>query len=94
VTGYVLSRRARSDLVEIWNYTTDRWGVEQARRYAEILRGAMDANNPQLGRACDQVRPGYRKYAAGSHLLFYRLTPLDVHVVRILHRRMDAYRHL
>ena len=48
-----------------------------------------------IGRACDEVRPGYRKHAVGSHTLYYRIASADViDVVRILHQRMDVDRHL
>jgi len=52
-------------------------------------------DNPMIGRACDEVRPGYRKHAVGSHTLYYRIASADViDVVRILHQRMDVDRHL
>ena len=38
---------------------------------------------------------GYRKAAAGSHILFFRVTDAGLlDVVRILHQRMDISRHL
>jgi toxin ParE1/3/4 len=40
------------------------------------------------------VRPDYRKYPSGSHVLFYRLTDDGIDVVRILHERMDYERHI
>ena len=52
-------------------------------------------DNPMIGRACDEVRPGYRKHAVGSHTLYDRMASADViDVVRILHQRMDVDRHL
>jgi toxin ParE1/3/4 len=52
-------------------------------------------SNPTIGRACNDVRPGYRKHAVGSHTLYYRIGSDDViDVVRVLHQRMDADRHL
>ncbi len=52
-------------------------------------------DNPMIGRACDELRPGYRKHAVGSHTLYYRIVSGDViDVVRILHQRMDVDRHL
>jgi toxin ParE1/3/4 len=52
-------------------------------------------SNPTIGRACNDVRPGYRKDAVGSHTLYYRIGSDDViDVVRVLHQRMDADRHL
>lgn len=48
-----------------------------------------------IGRACDEVRAGYRKHAVGSHTLYYRNASADViDVVRILDQRMDVDRHL
>jgi len=52
------------------------------------------ADNPSLGRECAEVRPDYRKYPSGSHVLFYRLTDDGIDVVRILHERMDYKRHI
>jgi toxin ParE1/3/4 len=43
---------------------------------------------------CDDVRPDYRKYPVGSHILFYRVTKAAIVVVRILHQRMDVERHI
>jgi toxin ParE1/3/4 len=50
--------------------------------------------DPHLGRDCGHIRDGYRKYASGSHVLFYRLADDGVDIVRILHERMDFGRHL
>lgn len=94
---YLLSPAAQADLEQIWDYTHDRWGVDQAEDYLRELQRAINriAANPWIGRACDEIRPGYRKLAAGSHTLFYRVTAEDViDVVRILHQRMDVDRHL
>jgi toxin ParE1/3/4 len=97
VSRYLLSPAAQADLEQIWDYTHDRWGVDQAEEYLRELQCAIEraAANPQIGRACDEIRPGYRKLAAGSHTLFYRATADGlVDVVRVLHQRMDVDRHV
>jgi toxin ParE1/3/4 len=94
---YLLSPAAQADLDQIWDYTYDHWGVDRADDYLRELQRAVNsrADNPGIGRACDEIRPGYRKLAAGSHTLFYRVPEDDVvDVVRILHQRMDVDRHL
>jgi toxin ParE1/3/4 len=93
---YVLSPRAQSDLGEIWDYTVQNWSVEQAESYVRAIWSAIDriADNPGRGRPCDDVRPGYFKFASGSHILFYRQISGGIDVVRILHKRMDFDRHL
>jgi toxin ParE1/3/4 len=94
---YLLSPAAQADLEQIWDYTHDRWGVDQAEEYLSELQHAIEraVANPRIGRTCDEIRPGYRKLAAGSHMLFYRVTAEDViDVVRVLHQHMDVDRHL
>lgn len=92
---YTLSPRAQSDLEEIWDYTAARWSVDQAEIYVCQIKAAVEAAaDPRRGRACDEVRAGYRKYPAGTHVLFYRTMANGVDIVRILHQRMDFERHL
>lgn len=52
------------------------------------------AEDPRRGRSCDAIRPGYRRYGVGSHLLFYVESRDGVDVIRILHQRMDPTLHL
>ena len=93
---FTLSPRAQADIEEIWNYTVKQWNANQAEVYLRKIKAAIEAiaDGPRLGQPCDEVRAGYRKYPAGSHLLFYRMTPDGIDIVRILHQRMDFERHL
>jgi toxin ParE1/3/4 len=93
---FVLSPRAQTDLEDIWDYTADRWGLEQAETYTRQLWKHITAmvGKPSLGKECSEVRRGYWKYASGAHVLFYRVTPDGVDIVRILHERMDYERHI
>lgn len=97
MSRYFLSPAAQIDLEQIWDYTCHRWGVEQADEYLRDLQRAIElaAVNPRIGQACEEIRPGYRKLAAGSHTPYCRVTPDGVvDVVRVLHQRMDVDRHL
>jgi toxin ParE1/3/4 len=97
MTGrYTLSPRAQGDLDEIWTYTVNRWGTEQAEFYIRQIGRNIEtvAAQPVIGRACPEVRAGYYKYPSGSHVLFYRLMDGGIDIVRILHERMDFGRHL
>ena len=97
MTGrFVLTPRAQTDLDEIWDYTVDRWGIYQAETYIRQLWNHIQtvADKPALGRECEEVRAGYRRYPSGSHVLFYRLTDFGIDIVRILHERMDHERHI
>jgi toxin ParE1/3/4 len=97
VSRYLLTPAAVADLEDIWDYTCDYWDADQAEAYLRDLAQAMKraADRPDLGRNCDDIRPGYRKLATGSHTLYYRFTGDGaVEIVRILHQRMDPDRHL
>jgi toxin ParE1/3/4 len=96
MTEYVLSPRAQADIDEIWDYTADRWNDDQAERYTKDLQRAIDtlARNPRKGRPCDQLRPGYRKFSVGAHVVFFRVVAHGIEVVRVLHQRMDFEQHL
>jgi toxin ParE1/3/4 len=90
------SRKAKADVGNIWRYTAEQWGQNQAEIYIELIESAVAAiaADPNLGQPCDEVRAGYRRYLVGSHVMFYRLKGSAVFVVRLLHQRMDIQRHL
>jgi len=96
MSAYVLRERAEVDLADIWSFSAERWSSGQADRYYQDLVAAFVrlAAEPALGRACDDIREGYRRYNVGSHVVFYRLTAGQVDIVRILHARRDYRRHL
>jgi toxin ParE1/3/4 len=87
--------RSRRDIEEIWDYSADQFGLDQADLYLRgIQRAAMTvAEDPRRGLACDEIRSGYRKFSVGSHVLFFKASATRVVIVRILHRRMDFGRH-
>ena len=93
--GYRLSPLARTDLEDIWRYTFKNWSLEQADRYHGTIMTAIRAlaDGSVSGSRAD-VREGYFKLSAGSHILFYRIAETDLEIMRILHQRMDVGRHL
>ena len=91
MAAFRFSRRAEADLLNIGGYTLHTWGEAQADRYIGELETCcqMLADNPMLGRPCDDIRPGLRRMEHGKHVVFYRLQkPGGILVVRILHQRM------
>ncbi len=89
------SRRAEGDLLSIGAYTLRTWGENQAVRYIGDLEACCQklAENPALGRTCDDVRPGLRRMESGRHVVFYREDAGGILVSRILHQRMLAEIH-
>jgi toxin ParE1/3/4 len=96
VNPFRLTPAAVRDLSSIWDSTAERLGARQAESYVTEIRAAIErvAADPERGRACDEIREGYRRYGIGSHLIFYVESAHGVDVIRILHQRMDPTRHL
>ena len=95
VKPYRLSPLAELDLEEIWLYTFNRWSMEQADTYHRNLVAAFEALaiGWKQGRPAD-VLPGFQKYLCGSHVIYFMDYPNHLDVIRILHQRQDAERHL
>jgi toxin ParE1/3/4 len=90
---FVLTKKAKADLMSIGRYTAATWGREQRNRYLGLLDGSFHelAANPLKGRDCGSIRPGYRQHGVGRHIVFYRSIAADcIEIVRILHERMDV----
>ena len=90
MAAFRFSRRAEADLYDIGVYTIRTWGEAQAQRYLAQLENGCQllADNPSLGRFCDEVRPGLRRMEQGKHVVFYRQEPRGILISRILHQRM------
>lgn len=93
---YRLTPAAEHDLETIWTHTFRQWGVVQANRYTDFLTAAFAelAQSSKIAPACDDIRPGYRRQSVERHMIYFRITNYGIAVVRILHDRMDALRHL
>lgn len=95
MAGFYLTQAAKADLKEIGRYTKREWGTAQRDKYLAMLDESfhMLAANPFRGSDCSQIREGYRRYGAGSHIIFYRQVAA-VEIVRILHVSMNTERRL
>lgn len=87
---------AENDLIDIWEYGFAQWGAQQADKYLDELdeRIALLAEQPEMGSMRHYVRDGYRMLLINSHAVYYRVTSTAIHIIRVLHSRMDPERHL
>ncbi len=89
---FTLTNMSKADLKDIARFTQNRWGREQRNLYLQMLDVSFHqlAANPLKGMDCSDIRIGYRKLNAGSHVIFYRQTFADaIEIVRVLHEHMD-----
>lgn len=82
---------AQRDLDEIWDYSADRWGIQQANRYLGEIRDAIDAlaKRASLSSDAEYLHPGLRKARSGAHLVYFFAAD-GIDVVRVVHERRDA----
>jgi len=94
---YRISHRAEQDLEEIWLYTYQRWSVEQADRYYNLIIDEIKhiSKSVKSGKPIDYIRDSYRVSKVKSHLIFYKESiEFNVEIIRILHERMDIENRL
>ena len=93
---YRLSPKARGDMETVWLYSLSEWGSEQAGRYTDDLTDAFEilTKNPKSGINSEHIRDGYRRHSVLRHVVYYRETGYGIEVIRVLHNRMLAVRHL
>tara|TARA_B110000305_G_C19178596_1_gene510845 strand:- start:149 stop:454 length:306 start_codon:yes stop_codon:yes gene_type:complete len=87
-----ISKKAIEDLEKIWDYTFEKWSIEQADRYYELIISEIEfiSNNFMTGKSMEHIKPGYRTSIIKSHLVFYRMSNDNViEIIRILHQRMN-----
>ena len=69
---YELSAEADNDLSEIYDYTAERFGAQQAVKYLisleEIFIGLC--GNPKIGRLRNEIRKDLRSISNESHIIF------------------------
>jgi len=90
-----ISKLADVDLLSIWEYALETWGVVQADSYISSINECvvqLDAF-PEAGRSVEEIRTGYRRIKHFSHVIYFRPVPGGVQIVRIRHERMDPYLH-
>lgn len=86
-----VTQAARGDLEQIWRYTAERWGREQADLYIDrlVLRFAWLAANPGLWRARPEVGVGICSWVETSHVIFFSSKSTVINILRVLHGHMD-----
>lgn len=89
---YELSDEADADLEEIFDYTEQEHGIDQAIRYVSGFEEAFDllVENPETGRVRREIRPGLRSVLKDQHAVFYRVLADRVRIVRVLHGSRDV----
>lgn len=88
MTAWFLTPAAKRDLINVWHYTSERWGTVQAEQYvSQIEHDLMAAAN---GSPLVQPFDDYFRMRSGHHICIFRKRSDGVAVLRIIHERMDV----
>jgi toxin ParE1/3/4 len=92
----VLKPAARGDVRSILLSTGQRCGFAQRDAYREALDQAFTtlSVNPLICRSRDEIAPNLRSHTIQQHVIYDRVEVETVTVLRILHGKMDATRHV
>ena len=88
---YQLSSEADKDISTIFDYTESEYGLQQAIDYTTKFKLTFIqlSQEPNLGRARNEIRNGLRSFIQNKHIIFYRILNDHIRIVRILHARSD-----
>jgi toxin ParE1/3/4 len=93
-----LSPTAKAHLIQIWRYTEQTWGEDQADRYIDGLYAVFLSlnDNRHLWRIIEY--PKFEQvyaYVYKKHLIFFRqLLGAEIGIIGIVHQSRDLPRHL
>ena len=89
MSEYRLTRDADADLLDVFLYGFEMFGLALAEDYRDSLTRCFDllAANPKLGRKADALAPGTRRHEHARHVIFYDEQPYGVLITGIVHER-------
>jgi len=93
MSSFTLTNAAKNDLKAIAKFSEQRWGYSQRTIYIKQFDDSfhMLSETPSVGKDCNYIKRGYRKFPQGSRIIFYReLSNETIQIVRILHNKMDV----
>ncbi|QQV03479.1 MULTISPECIES: type II toxin-antitoxin system RelE/ParE family toxin [Chryseobacterium] len=92
---YILSETADKDLEDIFDYTFEDFGFNQAEKYLleieEIFQNLI--LNPQLGKKRSEIKQDLYSFPKDNHIIFYRILDNHIRIVRVLHGSRDVPKH-
>lgn len=89
---YTFTNQALDDLDLIWQHTFEKWSLDQADRYIQLLFKTFDwiTINYNSCKNCKEIHSGLKRWKTGRHFIFFEILSSDqIEIVRVLHEQMD-----
>ena len=92
----ILSRLADQDLGDIYIYSFQQFGQQQAERYTRDIHSRFEllADFPGMGLPARIGESSCLKFPTGSHVIYYKRTERGIFIARILHAMQDPNRQI
>jgi len=93
---YVLSEIADKDLEDIFDFTNNKFGFDQAEKYLLEIDDIFQklVQNPKIGKQRNEIKSGLYSFPKDNHIIFYRVLVSHIRIVRILHGSRDLPKYL
>ncbi|NHB95090.1 type II toxin-antitoxin system RelE/ParE family toxin [Photorhabdus stackebrandtii] len=88
---YKFSELAEEDIFQIARYTIQQFGQNQASHYHNETKKTFEllATSPWIGRECDWICTGIRRFEFKRHSIYYMLQGDGIFISRVIHQLMD-----
>jgi toxin ParE1/3/4 len=89
VNSYRLTEGAEAEILEIFLYGIDQFGVGQARLYKDEMAHCFQllADTPRMGRPANIIAEGVRRHEHKSHVILYEIESSGVLILAVVHGR-------
>ncbi|XOV92837.1 MAG: type II toxin-antitoxin system RelE/ParE family toxin [Bacteroidota bacterium] len=89
MANYKLSNEARDDLIRIYRYGAEKFGVKQADKYffSFFDHFEMISKRPLSYESVDYIKPGYRRCVCGVDSIYFRVMNENIEIMAIIGRQ-------
>jgi len=91
----IIAPAAKADLADIYAYSQNTWGEQQADDYMAQLKNTLWllTEQPDMGADRSELATSLRGFPVQQHTVFYRRKDEELQIALILHGRQDPTRH-
>ena len=93
MAGVTYSKASLADMADIWNFVAED-SVFQADRLLRHFQAKLDylAGSNTIGRPRPELAADCRSYPIGKFCIYYRPSPEEIELIRLLHSARDIRR--
>ncbi|MGE4514024.1 MAG: type II toxin-antitoxin system RelE/ParE family toxin [Chryseobacterium sp.] len=88
---YILSEAADQDLENIFDFTLNQFGFDQAEKDLLEIEDLFKilVLNPESGKARNEIKEGLYSFPKDNHIIFYRILDKQIQIIRALYGSRD-----